>query len=392
MRRPAPRHVSYRLRDREGMADGVRRVVAEQLERAVAELRELDAEDRDAAVHDARKRLKKARSALRLARDDIGQDVRRPENAAMRDAARRLAGARDAQVLIETLDDLSARAGGPAPPAGAVRALRRRLVRDRDELAAATQTDEAASAAAAEIDGVLERSRGWPLDEDGFAAACAGLKRIYRRGRRAMGDAVEDGGDEAWHEWRKRVKDLWYSLRILRPVARAQLKGPADEADALSDVLGDHHDVAVLRSALDEHASELDPDDVERLREALDRRRDELRRAALPLGRRLYAERPGDFAARLGAYWDARPLQDAADATWLDPGTARRVRGLLAAKARADAGERRRASAELRRTGFRVADFAGEVPRRPGGFALEDFDRLVERGSIRVGPTRWSRA
>jgi CHAD domain-containing protein len=377
--------VGYRLKDSEGMAHGARRVVAEQVERAIEELRENEQGDRDAAVHDARKRTKKARSALRLVRDDVGRDVRRAENVAMRDAARRLAGVRDAQVLIETLDELAAGSDGAAPPAGVVRALRRRLVQRRDELAAATQADDAAARSAAELEAVLERAGGWPIDDDGFASARAGLERIYRRGRRAMGDATEGGDDAAWHEWRKRVKDLWYSLRILRPIAPAQLEGAVAEAAELSDVLGDHQDVAVLRAALEEQAHALDAEDVERLREALDRRRDELRRAALPLGRRLYAERPKDFAARVAAYWDARALQHAVDAVWLSPEVARRVRQLLAAKASATGGERRRVGAELRRTGFRVADFADEVPRRRGGFAVEDFDRLVKRGSIRVG-------
>ena len=34
-----------------------------------------------------------------------------------------------------------------------------------------------------------------------------------------MQTALKKGDDDSWHEWRKRVKDLWYALRILKPVA-----------------------------------------------------------------------------------------------------------------------------------------------------------------------------
>jgi CHAD domain-containing protein len=58
------------------------------------------------AVHEVRKCFKKARAALRLARDDLGEDVYRQENACFRDAARPLTEVRDAEVMLETWDDL----------------------------------------------------------------------------------------------------------------------------------------------------------------------------------------------------------------------------------------------------------------------------------------------
>jgi hypothetical protein len=43
------------------------------------------------------------------------------------------------------------------------------------------------------------------------------LRRIYRRGRKAMQHAQADPTNENLHEWRKRVKDLWHAEQILRP-------------------------------------------------------------------------------------------------------------------------------------------------------------------------------
>ena len=378
--------MAFQLRPDEGMATGIRRIVADELADAIAGLRGADEETRDAVVHDARKRLKKARAALRLVRTDLGATAQRRETDALRDAARRLSGVRDAQVLLETLDKLEQEADGRLPPA-AVEGLRASLERRREELHAAELGEgDVLEQVAGELETVRERAGDWPLDDETFAAAGRGLRRIHGRGHRAMEQAFDlDGDDEAWHDWRKRVKDLWYALRILAPIAPGQLKGLVAEADRLADVLGDHNDIAVLGDALDEHGAAVDPGQLALVRAALERRRDQLRLAAVPPGRRLYAESPKRFERRIHAYWRARAVQAQVDALWLDPPVAGRVRELLAAKASAPAADKRRITAQLHDHGFRIADVAKHVSRRRGGFAAEDFDALVERGIIRIG-------
>jgi CHAD domain-containing protein len=360
--------MAFKLEPHEGTATGIRRIVDEELAAAIDDLEGRGPEDPDEAVHDARKRLKKARAVVRLVRDDLGADVQRSETAALRDAARRLSGVRDAYVLLETLATVEHHADG-ALPAADVRALRAALERRRDSLA---EVPVDTGAAVEELVAARSRAAEWALEDERFPARS--LKRIYARGRRAMEEAFEHGDDDSWHEWRKRVKDLWYSLRILEPTAGKQLKGAVEEADALSEALGDHNDVALLRAAAD---------GSEPILAALDRRRDELRLAAVPLGRRLYAESPKRYTRRLSAYWDARAAEADARAVWLEPEVAGRVRELLAAKESADAAGKRRITAQLRELGFRASDF--DVPRRRGGFGAADFDALVSEGAIRVG-------
>jgi CHAD domain-containing protein len=296
--------MGYRLEEREGMAGGVRRIAREELGKAIDQLEGRAAGDPDEAVHDARKRLKKARSALRLVRYDVGNAVRRRENQVMRDAARSLSGVRDAQVLLETLDALATESREPSLPADAVRALRRSLEQRRERLR--EERAAAAPVAAAELAGVLERVTEWPLDDEGFEAARSGLQRVQRRGRRAMAAALESGDDESWHEWRKRAKDLWYCMRILEPVAPGPVGALVEDAGELSDLLGEDHDLATLDDAVAEHGGEIGDPSARLLREAVARRREDLRRRALPIGMRLYGEKPGAFARRIASYWDAR--------------------------------------------------------------------------------------
>jgi hypothetical protein len=64
---------------------------------------------------------------------------------------------------------------------------------------------------------------------------------------------------------------------------------------------------------------------------------------------------------------------------------AEEVRKLLEAKPTADPAGRRHIAAELRQLGLRTSDYESQVPRRAGGFAAEDFELLVARGTVRIG-------
>ena len=130
-----------------------------------------------------------------------------------------------------------------------------------------------------------------------------------------MKQALRGDADDDWHEWRKRVKDLWYAGRIIAPITGPQIEGLVEEADELSDVLGDHNDLAVLLEAAGDRPG---------LRAAIVARRDGLRRVAATLGRRLYGERPKAFARRLEALLAAHEDAHAASARWLTPQRRRR--------------------------------------------------------------------
>jgi CHAD domain-containing protein len=371
--------MSYRLEPGEGVADGIRRIVGEELDSAISGLREgadLPAEGRDKAIHEARKSLKKSRSALRLVREDLKRSTRQQESAAMRDAGRRLSGARDAQVMLDTLAKV-AKSAVPPPPSEEVRGLQQELQARRNALAAQLEGDAGLlGEVSGELQAVRDRVSTWKLRDQGFDSVVAGIEVLYARGRDAMREALTDGDDETWHEWRKRVKDLWYAGRILQPVAGGQLDGTVDAADELSDVLGNHNDLAVLLEAAGERFG---------LCAAIILERDGLRRRAAPIGRRLYAERPKAFAARLEELLAAEDAHLAARARWMSSDQAERVRELLAAKPQADQAQRRHIAAGLRQLGLRASDYESQLPRRQGGFAAEDFELLVARGTVRIG-------
>lgn len=300
--------MGFTVQPGESAARGVRRLARGQVEKALAGLRGAGDGDSAEVVHAARKRLKKARAVVRLARGGLGRKVARRENARFRDAGRPLSAARDAKVLVETLDGLVERAGDPrvaelAGPVGAL--LRERL----DEARRRVFGDDALRPGlVATLEAARRDVRRWEVAGHGWDALAEGLAWIYRHGRRAARAAADDPHptDEALHEWRKRVKDLWSALEILRPLRPAAVQPRAAAAHALADRLGDDHDLAVLRQALaGPEALPVDPAAVAALEPLIAARRAELRRDALALGREVYAEPAGKFLARFGAYWEA---------------------------------------------------------------------------------------
>jgi CHAD domain-containing protein len=373
--------VSLRLERFDDVAAELARLLLEQVDGAIAQIEGRGHADREKAVHEARKHLKKARAVLRLAREDLPKDVRRAENAVLRDAGRALSGARDADVLLRTLDGVAGdrRLGVPA---AAARPLRQALEEHRERLAAGPgHVDEALES----LRLLRGRAGDWPFAEAGPEAVLAALRTMQGRARETMAAAfAPDADDEAWHDWRKRVKDLWYALRILAPVAPTHLGPLVEDADALSEVLGDHNDLAVLDGAIDEHGGALDPVQAAALRVAVRARRDEQRVLAAPLGARLLAERPKPLARRVRALWDAQGLSAVAGALWLPAEVEAEVRAVLAERdATGDAAERRRLAARLRALGLRVADLGDDAPR--GGLDTAAFEGLLARGRIRFG-------
>ena len=296
--------MGYRLRSGESVVEGVRRVAVEQVEAALGEVANPEL-DRGETVHQVRKRCKKLRGLLRLVRPVLGKTYAE-ENAWYRDAARPLSGVRDAESVIEAFDELLSWKKAQVDGSRA-ETVREALVTRRQRIAEQqTDLDERLAAFASRMGEGRARVESWSLDADGFKAIAGGLEETYRRGREAMRAAYDEGTPESFHEWRKRVKYGWYHHRLLVDVWKPVLDVRRELYSELSDLLGDDHDLVVLRQTL-----EADPpqfggwENVDPLLGVIERRRRKLQEQAGKLGARLYAEKPKAFRKRMGALWEA---------------------------------------------------------------------------------------
>lgn len=245
----------FRFTRQEALGAGVRRLAEAELAAAVALLRD-DTTTAELRVHGARKASKRVRALLRVIRAALPGPRFRAANYGLRDAARGLAAARDAAVALATFDELV-----PLPDA----------------------------ALAAVRDGLAGEGLTWDVLADGLEAS-------YRQGRLAMRAAFSAPEDEAFHDWRKRAKDLWYQVQLVRDACEPVLGGLEELLDELGERLGDDHDLAVL-------AAQPAAAGQGELAASIARRRERLRREAWDLGRKIYAERPRAFVRRVAAYW-----------------------------------------------------------------------------------------
>lgn len=293
--------MAYRLRRSKSVQQSVREVAREQIEKAIAEIQDEEL-DRHETVHQVRKRCKKIRGLIRLVRpvfDDYAE-----ENAFFRDAARELSYVRDAQSMLECFDDLVEHFRVQIDQLTFV-GIRQELLDRRQTVADDREgLDGKLNESLTRMYEARDRVGEWEIDEEGFEAVDGGLKKTYRRARKAMESAYENPSAESFHEWRKRVKYHWYHSRLLRKIWKPVMNAHRKQVHLLSDYLGDEHDLAVIRQTIVNDPERFGSDETRQaLIGLIDRRRQELQEQAQPLGAKLLAEKPKHLAARFEIYW-----------------------------------------------------------------------------------------
>jgi CHAD domain-containing protein len=257
----------------------------------------------DTTVHDARKEIRRCRAAVRLLRVALGGARFHRENERLRDAGRALNEARDARVLVSTLDSL--RQGHPQLErqrafAALSQRLRGQQRTSRRHLSASTIPSIAAARRTLEQ---TQFSAGhWPVEPGGWRMLGPAFRRVYAAGRRCARKSRSHPDERQMHEWRKQVKYLRHALQVFIPLQPSKLKRHARLARQLADSLGDGHDLALLRDSATRSNRDGEPG-MKSLLAAIDRRRRALRKLSFDLAERVYAKSPGEMNRRLQRYW-----------------------------------------------------------------------------------------
>jgi CHAD domain-containing protein len=292
---------SSQLRPDEAGTQGARRIARRQVKSALDMLgRKTTADD---SVHTARKELKKARATLRLLRAALGSPEYRKENAALRDAARPLSEVRDRQVLLEALKSLK-HYGAPASALPLERFERVLSCRSKEMCDKVLGTAGPLKGARKMLRAVRARSEHWHVGRHGWSVLGTGLKHTYSQARRAFARALARPSNECLHEWRKQTQYFRHQLQLFELSWPNQVAKLTQEAHKLSDLLGDDHDLAVLRDRAME-VGEVFPTAAKHraLIALIERCRQQLQEKAFELGQRLYEEKPAAFTGRLEKHW-----------------------------------------------------------------------------------------
>ena len=246
----------------------------------------------DQALHQVRKDLKRARAALRLLREAVGEAAYTHENLELRDAARRLARVRDATVALEIVRELLDSESKPARRAKLIE-LRRELNAER--LSAREQLLRGHKLAGIEyaLQDAGQRAEYWRFPLNDAPVLRVGFERVYRKGRKALKKARAEPSAESLHESRKQVKYLQQALAMVVDGEAHGLKKLARRAEAVADRLGDDHDLAGLEARLAALPALSKPQ--RKLVARIEARRARLQKKALRQARRLYRKKPTAF-------------------------------------------------------------------------------------------------
>jgi CHAD domain-containing protein len=295
--------MGFRLKLREPLPEGLERVFREQIESALQLCRN-PSKQRGVTVHEVRKHLKRLRAAMRLSIGEVGKSQHAREDRCVRKIGRLVSDLRDAQVRLQTfvqLRDETAKRPEDSP----FPHIEELLSLERESFSAAF--DGWQKQAIPQLERVEARLLKWPLEDLTWKQICGAVGKIYKRGQRGLAKTIKDPEPENFHAWRKRVKDLWYQLRILQPLNRVVLEEMAHDAEVLGELLGREHDLDFLWARLEkETGDEALRDELAQLDGVIGKRGKRLRTNALELGRRFYAEPAKAFAKRISIFVSKR--------------------------------------------------------------------------------------
>lgn len=273
-------------------------------------LSELSGAPGEEAVHAARRHIKKIRALLRLLDGGLPHRALAHCDSELRAAGRALSAARDAAVLRRTIEALAE----PHPAKVATKATATALQRLRDTLQPygnPVPTPAELRAARRALQKTRVALTEYALTDCDFVILAAGFAATYRTGRRALRCALVTPTAERLHALRKALKHHGYQLRLLWPLWPQLLAALRAEADHAAELLGQHHDCAVLRAWLTD--SPLSAAQRARIDALAAQRQQDNAQAALATCRRLYAERGRHYARRLQVYWALATAVEAVD-------------------------------------------------------------------------------
>ncbi len=292
--------MSNDLRSDESVGEGLRRIVVAELDAALASL--TGSPRSEQAIHDARRRIKKARAITRLVQGDVKVGAA-PRH--LRVAARLLAPIRDEEAIALKAEELCSRE--PHELSGATYRELRHVLKGRRRPRHIAERDQVVERAVRALRPVRQAVSGWHWNAIGADQLVIAIQRTYKQARSAWRQAKQHQDAERFHEWRKALTDLRYALRLVAPRAVA-LGSQVKALGRLEEWLGDDHDLLMLRRrvvASDAKARDRVRD--RRVRVLVKVRQAHLRKKALEKGKTVFDARAKAFGKDLRRMWPAAP-------------------------------------------------------------------------------------
>jgi CHAD domain-containing protein len=300
--------MAYRIKRKEKVGKGIRRILREQLGRAVESARDRGGEQ-EARVHEVRTRLKRSRAALALIGPDLKKagkrgkvgKVSKKTDKRLRNRGRRLARPRDLAVQAHTFRILGTRLSGELPP-GLLERMRSVGAQMRSQLDE-KDVDKALRRTAKALRKLRRRLRDLPV-RHGRRAISEGITRTYRKARRTFAVVQDNPTPARLHDWRKQVKLLSNELKIVGRAVPELATRYLSKVEKLGELLGQVHDLDCAAATAERHPRWFGSDaDREAVRGVVAEHRVALEREAFALASAVFAGRPRDVRELVETGW-----------------------------------------------------------------------------------------
>lgn len=227
-------------------------------------------------IHRVRVGMKRLRAFLRLARPALADKRYRELNGRCRSLAADLAGQRDADVALETLQTL---VPGEKALIGRMETL----------LHASAATSVSRPPDWQDIGGRLDALKQQVHVDLRSGMQCRALEKTvcksFRQCIQLWKEARSDASEEVLHGWRKMVKRVYYQALLLSPDKK---NGGLRAMKQLSDFLGDLHDLDMLAERLELQRRYFWLDELVRVGQRIDTERARLHAESIKEGKRLF--------------------------------------------------------------------------------------------------------
>ena len=243
-----------------------------------------------AAVHDYRKALRRARAVLALVADALPKSERRAVRRALQEARRALGTARDHAVAPETLAHL-ALGDIERETAGAILATAAEAMPPVAEIKQLLA--EGAARAAAQVE-ALEAALPQTIE---WSTVLKGVRSSYDAARRARGAAKRS--KRGFHTWRRRSKELTYQLEVLAGYAGLQVGELHREIEGATDTQGPAVDLIMVRDFVRTYGQGVAPEAFDHLINAINTQRVYLMKDSRAAAKGSFRRKPRKFGRRL---------------------------------------------------------------------------------------------
>lgn len=274
--------MSFKVSAKYSIVDNFHRQILLQIDTAIDALQQYS-EQPEESVHAVRVAIKKIRSLLRLLKGNLGKQNFRLFNRYFRKLASQLSGQRDAVVKAKTLKKLLNQSDLTSDTVSI-------------DIPPQQETQDTSQILVQKLICIKEIMGDYTFSKHGFSSIKVSLRKIYQDGITTMQQAQRSQHDEDFHEWRKSTKHLFYFVSVMRPIRPKKLGALHNELSILTELLGDDHDLSVLKQDVELQTNQV-------LLQQIDQKQEMLREQAFSLGKQVYAASTKKFIKQMEHDW-----------------------------------------------------------------------------------------